>query len=44
MFRGGLAAVTPIVGTARVPSATGKIVEALAVEIETAGSAGQSAP
>jgi hypothetical protein len=43
MFRGVLAAVTPIVGTARVASATGKIVEALAVEIETAGAAGKSA-
>ncbi len=37
--RGVLAAVAPIVGTARVASATGKIVEALAVEIEVAGSA-----
>ena len=39
--RGVLAAVTPIVGTARVASATSKIVEALAVETETAGAAGQ---
>jgi 4-carboxymuconolactone decarboxylase len=37
--RGVLAAVAPIVGTARIASATGKIVEALAVEIEVAGSA-----
>ena len=43
MFRGVVTVVTPIVGTARVASATGKIVEALAVEIETAGP-GQSAP
>jgi len=34
--RGVLAAIAPIVGTARVASATGKIVEALAVEIEIA--------
>ncbi len=34
--RGVLAAVAPIVGTARVVSATGKIVKALAVEIEVA--------
>jgi 4-carboxymuconolactone decarboxylase len=32
--RGVLAAVAPIVGTARVASATGKIAEALAVAIE----------
>ena len=32
--RGVLAAIAPIVGTARVASATGKIVEALAVAIE----------
>src|SRR3954453_14097830 len=32
--RGVLAAVAPIVGPARVASAPGKIVEALAVEIE----------
>jgi len=37
--RGVLAAVAPIVGTARVASAAGKIAEALAVEIEIAGSA-----
>ena len=34
--RGVLAAIAPIVGTARVASATGKIVEALAIEIEIA--------
>ena len=34
--RGVLAAIAPIVGTARVASATGKIVKALAVEIEIA--------
>ena len=34
--RGVLAAIAPIVGTARVASATGKIVEALAVAIEVA--------
>jgi len=34
--RGVLAAVTPIVGTARVASATGKIVKALSVAIEIA--------
>ncbi len=34
--RGVLAAVAPIVGTARVASATGKIVRALAVAIEIA--------
>ena len=34
--RGVLAAVAPIVGTARVASAIGKIGEALAVELETA--------
>ena len=38
--RGVLAAVAPIVGTARVASATGKIVEALAVEIEEIGASG----
>jgi alkylhydroperoxidase/carboxymuconolactone decarboxylase family protein YurZ len=32
--RGVLAAIAPIVGTARIVSATGKIAEALAVEIE----------
>ena len=36
--RGVLAAVAPIVGTARVASATGKIVEALDVVIEVAES------
>jgi hypothetical protein len=35
-IRGVLAAIAPIVGTPRVASATGKIVEALAVEIEIA--------
>src|SRR5215203_4138016 len=35
-IRGVLAAVAPIVGKPRVASATGKIVEALAVEIEIA--------
>ena len=35
-IRGVLAAIAPIVGTARVASATGKIVEALAVAIEAA--------
>jgi hypothetical protein len=34
--RGVLAAIAPIVGTARVASATGKIVDALAVAIEIA--------
>lgn len=34
--RGVLAAIAPIVGTARVASATGKIVEALAIEMEIA--------
>ena len=34
--RGVLAAVAPIVGTARVASATGKIVEALGVAIDVA--------
>jgi hypothetical protein len=34
--RGVLAAVAPIIGTARTASATGKIVEALAVAIEVA--------
>jgi len=34
--RGVLAAIAPIVGTARIASATGNIVEALAVAIETA--------
>ena len=35
-IRGVLAAVAPIVGTPRVASATGKIVEALAIELEIA--------
>jgi alkylhydroperoxidase/carboxymuconolactone decarboxylase family protein YurZ len=35
-IRGVLAAIAPIVGTARVASATGKIVEALAVAIDVA--------
>ena len=35
-IRGVLAAIAPIVGTPRVASATGKIVEALDVAIETA--------
>lgn len=34
--RGVLAAVAPIVGTARVASATGNIVRALALELEVA--------
>jgi hypothetical protein len=34
--RGVLAAIAPIVGTARIASATGKIVDALAVAIEIA--------
>ena len=34
--RGVLAAIAPIVGTARIASATGKIVDALEVAIETA--------
>jgi alkylhydroperoxidase/carboxymuconolactone decarboxylase family protein YurZ len=34
--RGVLTAIAPIVGTARVASATGKIVDAIAVAIETA--------
>lgn len=33
-IRGILAGIAPIVGTARVASATGKIVEALAIELE----------
>ena len=35
-LRGVLAAVAPIVGTARIAAATGNIVKALAVEIEVA--------
>ena len=34
--RGVLAAIAPIVGTARVASATGAIVQALAIELEVA--------
>ena len=34
--RGVLAAVAPIVGTARIASATGKIVDALGIELEVA--------
>jgi 4-carboxymuconolactone decarboxylase len=34
--RGVLAAIAPIVGTARVASATAKIVEALSIELEVA--------
>ena len=34
--RGVLAAIAPIVGTARIASATGNIVRALAIEIESA--------
>ena len=34
--RGVLAAIAPIVGTARIASATGNIVKALAIEIEMA--------
>jgi 4-carboxymuconolactone decarboxylase len=41
--RGVLAAVAPIVGTARVASATGKIVDAIAVELEIAELAAQNA-
>jgi 4-carboxymuconolactone decarboxylase len=40
--RGVLAAVAPIVGTARVASATGKIVDALDVAIEVADADAQS--
>jgi alkylhydroperoxidase/carboxymuconolactone decarboxylase family protein YurZ len=39
--RGVLAAIAPIVGTAKVVSATGKIVEALGVAIEIAESEAQ---
>jgi alkylhydroperoxidase/carboxymuconolactone decarboxylase family protein YurZ len=39
--RGVLAAIAPIVGTARVVSATGSIVKALALEIEVAELANQ---
>jgi alkylhydroperoxidase/carboxymuconolactone decarboxylase family protein YurZ len=41
--RGVLAAVAPIVGTARVASATGKIVEALDVEIAIGAAAADNA-
>jgi alkylhydroperoxidase/carboxymuconolactone decarboxylase family protein YurZ len=41
--RGVLAAVAPIVGTARIASATSKIVEALALAIEVADLEGQDA-
>jgi 4-carboxymuconolactone decarboxylase len=34
--RGVLAAIAPIIGTARIASATGNIVRALAIAIETA--------
>jgi alkylhydroperoxidase/carboxymuconolactone decarboxylase family protein YurZ len=40
--RGVLAAIAPIVGTARVTSATGKIVDALDVAIEVADLEAQS--
>ncbi len=40
--RGVLAAIAPIVGTARVASATGKIVKALAVAIEVVESKDES--
>ena len=40
--RGVLAAIAPIVGTARIASATGKIVEALDVAIEVAERDGPS--
>jgi 4-carboxymuconolactone decarboxylase len=40
--RGVLAAIAPIVGTARVASATGKIVDALDVAIEVADFVAQS--
>jgi 4-carboxymuconolactone decarboxylase len=40
--RGVLAAIAPIVGTARVASATGNIVEALDVAIEVADFAAQN--
>ena len=41
-IRGVLAAVAPIVGTARVASATGKIVDALDIAIEVADLDAQS--
>jgi alkylhydroperoxidase/carboxymuconolactone decarboxylase family protein YurZ len=42
-IRGVLAAVAPIVGTARVAAATGNIVRALAVELEVAEIEAESA-
>ena len=42
--RGVLAAIAPIVGTARVASATGKIVEALEVAIEVVEPKDESDP
>jgi hypothetical protein len=36
VLRGVLTAIAPIVGTARIASATSNLVEALAVELETA--------
>ncbi len=39
--RGVLAAIAPIVGTPRIASATGRIVESLALEIEVAEQQGQ---
>lgn len=41
LVRGVLAAVAPIVGTSRVASATGKIVDALEIELEIAELAAQ---
>ena len=41
LVRGVLAAVAPIVGTSRVVSATGKIVDALEIELEIAELAAQ---
>ena len=38
-----IAAIAPIVGTARVASATGNIVKALAIEIEVADEEAQDA-
>jgi hypothetical protein len=40
--RGVLAAIAPIVGTARIASATGNIVRALAIAIETAELEGET--
>jgi 4-carboxymuconolactone decarboxylase len=42
--RGVLAGIAPIVGTARIASATGNIVAALAVEIEIADLQAQAQP